>query len=168
MATDPSARGHVQKKQQAITPLKKELRSQMRQLALALKSAVGQDAKMLLKKGQWFRNRAHSDGYAETKLFRSERRPVPKKCFYNAQLYILHHDGARYFEGYAICNTLAFHHAWVVMPDGKVIDFTLEAAHKEKTADVMCECVYLGIEKTRAEIVEACAGSGTSKPFLEG
>jgi hypothetical protein len=123
---------------------------------------------MVLKKGQWFRNRAHSDAYEETKDFRKSRRPEPKKCFSNAQLYILHHDAACYFEGCAICNKLAFHHAWVVMPDGKVVDFTLEAAHGEKTADAMCKCVYLGIPKTRAEIVEVIARSPTSRPFLEG
>ncbi|MBM3996619.1 MAG: hypothetical protein FJ303_21065 [Planctomycetes bacterium] len=151
-----------------IVPLKKELRIQVRQFA-ELRSDVGQAAKLLLKKGLWFWDRAHSGAYEQTNAFRKARRPKPKRCFYNAQLYVLHHqDESRYFEGYAICKRLAFHHAWVVMPDGNVIDFTLEAAHDEKSADAMTLCVYLGIESTRTEISEAITKQGISAPFLNG
>lgn len=107
---------------------------------------------LLLEKGCWFEGRRHSDDYPTAKAFRKKNRPKAKQCYNNAQLYCCEDSSARYFEGYALIrpSLSPAEHAWVVMPDGGVVDFTFEALERQsKFEEIPCNTagtVYLGLE----------------------
>jgi hypothetical protein len=126
-------------------------------------------AAALLKHGCWFRKRASSDDYETTKQWRKLNRPRMKQCYYNSQLFCSEHDSARYFEGYVATRDLPFLHAWVVMPDGFVVDFTLEAlerSNKRRSGGTTgsTEALYFGVEVPQQSIREAMM-SGWIEPL---
>ena len=84
---------------------------------------------VLLKKGTWFQGQASSAEYAVAKKWKKKEKPQAKDCFYNAQVFSSETNGIRYFEGYVLLQEAGtpVKHAWVVMQDGRVVDFTLEA-----------------------------------------
>jgi hypothetical protein len=108
-------------------------------------------SKLMVEKGQRFVGFKKSDLYPDAKEWRQIMRPKPKQCFYNAQLFVVDQDGPeRYFEGY-VYNYIPTMHAWCVMPDGNVVDFTLEAANRSLKRDKITpgtpeSVVYLGVE----------------------
>jgi hypothetical protein len=60
-----------------------------------------------------------------------KRRNVqPKQCYYNSQLLSLDDARLRYFEGYCFTGMIPLSHAWLVLPDGTVVDPTLEQADR--------------------------------------
>jgi len=114
---------------------------------------VGAYHKLILEKGEWFIGRAKVDDYEICKQFRKEFRPRMKQCFYNSQMFVGWMDKGRYFEGFMCDGFIAVNHGWVVMPDGKLIDFTLEARDrhlKRSKADregiSLDKIAYLGVE----------------------
>ncbi len=126
---------------------------------------IGAYHKLILEKGQWFVGRAKVDDYPVCKEYRKHRRPKMKQCFYNSQLFVIDHPEAKYYEGFMCDGFIAVMHGWVVMPDNKVVDFTLEARdrHLKRTKSsregISKENIaYLGLEIStefiRKKIVE--------------
>jgi hypothetical protein len=128
-------------------------------------------AALVLSKGEWFDGKAEVDDYEITKAWKKERRPTAKQCFYNAQTFCMEHVEHRYFEGYALIAGIPMPHAWVVMDDGKVVDFTLEAmlrkAKRERAIVDERPPLYYGVEVPRKFIVQRIVESGHSEPIAE-
>ena len=127
-------------------------------------------AKVLLKRGKWFTGRADSHDYEATNTWRKARRPKVKECYYNAQMFCMDRDEGRYFEGYASSGAGTYvPHAWVVMPDDQVIDFTWEALERklrrEGIASDTSGAVYFGVEVPTPEFCKMIAETGWSKPY---
>lgn len=76
-----------------------------------------------------------------------------KECFANATHYMLQNQGCVYAEGYVISPKLpiAIHHAWVLNPEGLVLDPTLE--WREGAA-------YMGVSFTRKDLLRRITKSG--------
>ncbi len=128
---------------------------------------------LLLKQGLWFKGRVDSDEYAPTKQWKQFRRPKAQDCFFNAQDCCVQDNGSRYFEGYVLVRKgiEPSEHCWVVMEDGQVVDFTLEAAEvivaeKGITADLRA-AVYVGLEVPREFIAETVAKTEWHGPLAE-
>jgi hypothetical protein len=81
----------------------------------------------LLKRGECFEGRTPVKSHPATKAWAKREKPKPKMCFMNAQRFVLDHPDAKYYEGYWSAFVIPVHHGWVVL-DGKVYDFTAEAA----------------------------------------
>jgi hypothetical protein len=102
--------------------------------------------------GRWFQRRACSSGYDSARQWKRKHRPTAHECYYNAQSFCLDHESARYFEGYVVFAGLHVpaEHAWVAMTDGKVVDFTLEAAEQiGKRNGLPCDtrdALYVGLD----------------------
>lgn len=127
-------------------------------------------AKVLLKQGVWFEGRADSHDYEATNAWRKARRPKIKECYYNAQMYCMYHDDARYFEGLVESSVGGYiPHAWVVLPDGQVIDFTWEALDRNLRRDGIpsdtSKAVYFGVEVPTPEFCKVIAATGVSGPY---
>lgn len=126
----------------------------------------------LLGRGVWFEGRRHSDDYEQTKVYRKKYRPKSKQCYFNSQMYCCADDSARYFEGFAIFQfaVVPADHAWVVMPDGCVVDFTFEALErKAKRLKLKCDtsdAVYFGLEIPRKFIARMVAIENETRPML--
>ncbi len=108
---------------------------------------VGQYYQVLLDKGMSFETRIST--YDGDDLERWHRLAKPKvgECFYNAQQFAEHHEGVKYYEGLAV-TFMPTIHAWNVMPDGSVVDFTYDARDKMFRAQKMrvTPVTYLGVE----------------------
>jgi hypothetical protein len=147
--------------------MKKEMKSYLRMLAKyhTENGMTGLPA-LLLEKGLWFEGRADSDEYAATKKWKKKRKPEAQDCFYNSQEFCAEDNGSRYFEGFVLIQKriTPSEHAWVVMQDGRVVDFTLEAlevvaAEKGITVDTR-GALYVGVEIPKAFIVETMSAPG--------
>jgi len=128
---------------------------------------------LLLEDGSWFEGRADSDDYAVTKKWKKKRKPKAQDCYYNSQEFCAKDNGSRYFEGFVLilAGIIPSEHCWVVMQDGRVVDFTLEAAEvvvaeKGHTVDLR-GAVYVGLEVPRAFIVENLDETGWCGPIAE-
>jgi hypothetical protein len=110
---------------------------------------IGAYHKLILKQGEWMIGRKLAKDYPVCASYQKRRRPKVKQCFYNSQIFVAleNADGAKYYEGFMCDGMIAVMHGWVVMPDGNVVDFTLEARDKllknESDKDAI---VYLGVE----------------------
>lgn len=107
----------------------------------------------LLSMGIWFQGRASSNDYAICKQWKKKKQPKIQDCYYNAHSFCIQHDEvARYFEGYAQTapGLSPAEHAWIVMVDGEVVDFTFEALEREakrrKIAHDTRDALYVGLE----------------------
>jgi len=125
----------------------------------------------LLDEGTWFEGRYHSEDYPTAKAWMHN---AESKHFYaNSQHYCIEDDHARYFEGYALLspNLLPFEHAWIVMPDGGVLDFTLELmeveAAKQGIPTDTSQTVYFGMEIPVDFFVVTMLKAGETQPTLE-
>ena len=118
---------------------------------------------LLLEGGRWFQGRADVNKYENARQWKKRNRPKTNDCYFNAQSFCLKHDEARYFEGYAlfIAGLQPDEHSWVVMPDGKVIDFAFDAVERVATRKgVTCDAsdtLYVGLEVPTAYIRETVA-----------
>ena len=127
---------------------------------------------ILLEQGVWFEGRRHSKDYAQTKDYRRQTRPQIQQCFFNSQMYCCEDFSARYFEGFATFQFSRYpvEHAWIVMPDGNVVDFTLEAlARKLNRRKQKCDtsaAVYLGMEIPQKFIRRKLVEEGETQPLL--
>jgi hypothetical protein len=116
---------------------------------------VGAYNKMIFDKGIWQIGRKEAKSYSSCAAYQKERRPKMKQCYYNSQMFVVFdcHSGAKYYEGYVCDGFFAMQHGWVVMPDGNVVDFTLEARDryfKRKKANregiSITDVAYFGVE----------------------
>jgi hypothetical protein len=89
--------------------------------------SLAREARYLAANGTYFVGRAHSNEYQSARQWRKDNRPKIKQCYLNSQLFCAECEDGRYFEGFACDPWPLFKHAWAVMPDGKVVDFTFEA-----------------------------------------
>ena len=128
---------------------------------------------LLLEKGSWFEGRADSDEYAASKQWKKKRKPEAQDCFYNSQEFCAEGNGTQYFEGFVIVQSgiIPSEHAWVVMQDGRVVDFTLEAlevivAENGNTVDSR-GALYVGVEVPSAIIAERLAKTGWYESIAE-
>ena len=107
-------------------------------------------AALALSQGIWFNGRANATDYEITRLWQREMRPKAGECYTNAQTFCLDVWDHCYFEGYVLAVGIPIQHAWIVMDDRRVVDFTLEAMErKAKRAKVFCDtsnALYLGVE----------------------
>ena len=121
--------------------------------------------------GTWFEGRANVKDYPIAVKWRRKRRPQGGECFKNAQEFCLANPSARYFEGYYLMSERPFEHAWAVMEDGSVLDFTHEAVirilKKEKAEVLVRPPLYLGVEVPHRQLAELHALAGPNKPILE-
>jgi hypothetical protein len=128
---------------------------------------------LLLSQGVWFHGRGGSNDYQSTRRWRKTNRPKAQDCFYNAQSFCMDCDEAAYFEGYVLClPTLdPAEHAWFAMPDGKVVDFTLEAMERVANQEgVPCDtrkALYVGLGVPTAFIRETVAATGWHDSLAE-
>jgi hypothetical protein len=90
---------------------------------------IGTYHRLMLNQGEWFFGRSLAKNYASCKSFKKDHRPRMKECIYNSQLFnaLDYEPNAKYYEGFVCDGFIAVMHGWVVMPDKKVVDFTLEA-----------------------------------------
>jgi len=118
---------------------------------------------VLLETGRWFQGRIESEAYDSAKQWKAKQQPKEQECYFNAQSFCLDYAEARYFEGYALFVGLQVpaEHAWIVMPDGNVVDFTLEAAELIASSEGLpCDtrdALYVGVEIPNAFILETMA-----------
>lgn len=136
-----------------------------------LRILTSDDAYMstVLRYGDWFFGRANVAEYEAAELWKSRRRPRAGHCFYNAQTYCIDHREATYWEGYFLIRGLPIHHGWVVMEDGRVVDFTIEAVirkliRERKPVDETIP-LYLGINVPRPYIKERLRTGPSGKPL---
>lgn len=122
-------------------------------------------AAVALKKGEWFLGKASTDDYEQTRAWKKTHRPRVGHCFLNAQRFCMAHTDVRYMEGFLLISGMPTPHAWNVMKDGRVVDFTFEAADRQMIRERgYCESLaplYLGVEVPKADL------SVTGKSFFD-
>jgi hypothetical protein len=120
-------------------------------------------AAMILSKGVWFLGRASADDYESTKQWKKTKKPRAQQCFYNSQRFCAHFNGTRYFEGYVLIAGLPMMHAWVVMDDETVVDFTFEAAQRKTRREEgfveTLDPLYFGVEIPRQFLMAQSASN---------
>lgn len=149
--------------------MKKEVESFLHVMATYhAKSGEAGLSNLLLEKGSWFEGRADSDEYLITKKWKKKKKSKPKAqdCFYNSQEFCAENNVTQYFEGFVLVQKgmVPSEHAWVVMQDGRVVDFTLEAlevlaAENGNTVDSR-GALYVGVEVPSVMIIERLAKTG--------
>ena len=121
--------------------------------------------------GTWFEGRANVRDYPSAVKWRRKRRPQGGHCFQNAREFCLAHPNARYFEGFYLISETPLAHGWVVMEDGRVLDFTHEAVirdlTKEKAEVNVRPPLYLGIEIPHVQLSELHESNEPNEPILE-
>jgi hypothetical protein len=126
-------------------------------------------AKLIIKKGEWFIGRAKVDDYEIATKWRKSERPKAQQCFFNAQAFCMENQGYRYLEGYMLIGGWPLQHAWIVMKDGNVVDFTLEAVlRKAKREHNLVDDrppLYYGVEVPRRFVVQRIVDCGYSEPI---
>jgi hypothetical protein len=120
--------------------------------------------------GEWFEGRANVRNYPQAIYWRRKHRPQPNRCFQNAREYCLTHTDSRYFEGYYMISESPIEHAWVVLDDGMVLDFTHEATiqklRKDKGEVHITPPLYLGVEVPNAQLVAIHSSVEPNEPIL--
>jgi hypothetical protein len=117
-------------------------------------------ASLILAKGEWFHGRANAADYEITRLWAKQQKPRAKDCYYNAQQFCINCGDFRYLEGYVLIHPIdPMEHAWVVMDDGRIVDFTLEAMERKakkqhKLVVDTSDALYLGVEVPRLFVME--------------
>ena len=130
----------------------------------------GPAPKLVMSKGTWFEGRANVDDYPIAVKWRKEHRLRGGQCFENARQFCLANPKARYFEGFYRIFESPDDHAWVVMADGRVLDFTHEAVirklKKEKKEVRINPPLYFGIEVPHHALADLHASAERNKPIL--
>jgi hypothetical protein len=114
---------------------------------------------LLLERGVEFYGRSPIDSDQAFDQWRRRNRPRPKQCYYNAQSFVIDTQGATYYEGYCVLGSIPVPHAWAVLPDGSVVDFTLDALdraeQKAKRKGLPGDdTIYLGLSVPNEVILE--------------
>ncbi len=125
----------------------------------------------VLNHGVWFEGRANENDYACAVEWRAAQNPQEGQCFKNSREFCLKHPQAEYFEGYYLILDSPEHHAWVRMPDGRVVDFTLESVIQALTdAKKVIHAwppLYLGIAVPHKHLQELDLRVAPTDPILE-
>jgi hypothetical protein len=130
---------------------------------------------LVIKNGVEGFGRCDIDRDPRLKVWRRRNRPRIKQCFFNSQLYILEGGEATYHEGFC-CRPVdtgwPFHHAWLVLPDGRLVDFTLDALdrlnHREgREAESRESVTYLGLPASAEVIRQGLSTNGDIRPLAE-
>ena len=129
-------------------------------------------AALALAKGIWFNGRANASDYEITRLWQQIKRPKAGECYTNAQSFCLEVWDHSYFEGYVLAfGSIPIQHAWIVMNDRRVVDFSLEAVErKAKRAKVPCDtsnALYLGVEVPKKFVQIQLTVTGFNDSFAE-
>jgi len=129
-------------------------------------------AALISKKGKWFVGRASSSDFEIAMLWKKVNKPKAKDCWYNAQRFVSDCGDFRYFEGYVqLPGGLSIEHAWVVMEDGRAVDFTLEAmekaAKRKKLSADTSKSLYFGVEIPLMFIREQITATCTYQSLAE-
>lgn len=124
-------------------------------------------AGLVLSKGVWFLGKSNADEMDVTSAWKRERAPASGECFQNAKRFCLDCADARYFEGFVLIAGMPMHHAWNVL-DGKVVDFTYEAADQktflERGYRESLDPIYFGVEVPRISLTDS--PEPTAEPYL--
>ncbi len=77
---------------------------------------------------------------------------------------------AQYVEGYCFTDTAPFPHGWILLPDGRIPDFTLDAAERRMrregiVVDPTQPTVYLGVIVPGDFIRNHRVATGLSEPL---
>jgi hypothetical protein len=120
---------------------------------------------LLREKGKWFVGRKPSGDYPDCKAFATIHRPQKKQCWHNSQSFVSNYESGTYYEGYMCDGIIAVLHGWVVMGDGNVVDFTIEARDRYLKRQGMyppteVPVAYLGVEVPREFVMEKLAEIG--------
>lgn len=133
---------------------------------------IGQAA--LLQAGKFFHGRSLSHTVSYCRAWKKWFMPTTKECYYNAAYFALEHQvlGVKYAEGYWLdpeASTFLYH-AWNVLADGRVIDFTQEAADHHLEREPNLECLYFGItiptDYLRKQIIHTGAARNYAGQYL--
>jgi hypothetical protein len=121
--------------------------------------------------GTWFEGRANVRDYPNAIKWRRKHRPLGGHCFQNAREFCIGSPDARYYEGFYLILETPEEHAWVVMPDGRVLDFTLEAVNrdliKQKKEVHIRPPLYLGVEVPHIQLKELHDRVEENYPILD-
>jgi hypothetical protein len=124
----------------------------------------------VLDNGKWFEGRANVRDYPQAIYWRRKHRPQSNQCFQNAREYCLAHPESRYFEGCFVISLTPIDHAWVVLADGMVLDFTHEAdiqkLKKDKGEVHITSPLYLGVEVPHDQLAVLHGSVGPNEPIL--
>lgn len=125
---------------------------------------------IVLKNGERFSGRANVTDYEVTITWKKCRRPRAQECFYNAQKFCMDH-GYPFWEGYFLIGGQPMHHAWNVMDDGEVVDFTRKAVlRKAKRENNLVDDrppLYFGVNVPRSFILEHILEGGSGESIGE-
>jgi hypothetical protein len=125
----------------------------------------------VLSNGTWFEDRARVRDYAIAVDWEKEQRPKGGQCFANAREFCLAIPKVRYFEGFYLIFENPQDHAWIVMEDGQVLDFTLEVVIRnlktEKDQVHVRPPLYLGVEVPRDQLYALHESVESNEPILE-
>lgn len=157
--------------------MKDEMLSHLRMIKAHLEGEKSLES-ILLARGVWFEGRADSADYLNAKNWKRDFEPKAQDCWYNAQMFCAKafnsgRKHVRYFEGYVVIRSgiLPEVHGWVVMPDGRVVDFTTEAmevAAVKKGVPVDTRgAVYVGVEIPIEIVVLAANQADSWEPLAE-
>lgn len=134
-------------------------------------SNFGSKGDYVLSNGTWFEGRGRVDDYEIAIEWKRRRRPRGGQCFKNAREFCLAHQNVRYFEGFYLIFETPLDHAWVVMDDHKVVDFTLEAVIRKLKRDKdkvhVRPPLYLGVEVPRDKLHSLHEAVESNEPILE-
>jgi hypothetical protein len=136
-----------------------------------LKSSQKEIGHFVRINGTWFEGRTSVSNYPDAGKWARKRRPQPGECFHNARMFCLDYPIARYFEGFYLISEIPLAHAWNVMADGRVLDFTHEAVirklKKKKAMVNVRPPLYLGIEVPCDRLFELHGLVGPNEPILQ-
>jgi arylamine N-acetyltransferase len=138
--------------------------------ALKYLKRLGPSRHFVRDNGKWFEGRANVRNYSQAMYWRRKHRPQPNRCFQNAREYCLAHPESRYFEGYYTIFESTMDHAWIVLEDGMVLDFTHEAViqklKKDKGEVHITPPLYLGVEVPHDQLAVLHGSVGPNEPIL--
>ena len=130
----------------------------------------GPAPKLVMAHGTWFEGRANVDDYPSAVKWRKDHRIRGGQCFHNAREFCLAHPKARYFEGFYLIFESPDDHAWVVMEDDRVLDFTHEAVirklKKEKKMVHTTPPIYFGVEVPHTALSDLHVEAARNDPVL--
>lgn len=123
----------------------------------------------LLQAGKFYHGRALSTGIDFARGWTDRFEPQVKECYYNAATFAVDHEaeGVRYAEGYWFDPEAStyIYHAWNVLLDGRVVDFTQEAADRQLEREPNLDCLYFGIEIPTNFIRTQIAKTGCARNY---
>ena len=122
--------------------------------------------RLLIRHGRMYRGRVLSGSIAACKKWAKSTKPKIKDCYCNAASFALDHEQAIYFEGYYLDALMPILHAWNLV-DGKIVDFTMEAADKTRKGKANLTSLYFGVEIPTAFVSKQIARTEEYAPIAD-